>query len=108
MFHKGTGDDIEKLVRRHNKKSHDWFGQNVLNYPIQGGSALVLKEAAANLFQWIVKNGYFGTVLFCVFVHDEICIEFPKELTDLMSSKIKEIMARMDIPATTKSFLNKI
>lgn len=93
-YHKGSDDEVARLVRRHRNKSHDWFEKNVLNYPIQGGSALVLKEAASNLFKWIVDNGYFGKILFCVFVHDEIDAECPKELETMFSKKIQEIMVK--------------
>ena len=70
IYHKGTGDDVCKRVKRHMKRSGDWFNKNVLNYPIQGGSAIVLKQAASDFFKWVVDKGYFGKVLFCVFVHD--------------------------------------
>lgn len=92
--HKGTGDAVCKKVREHMSKGHDWFGKNVLNYPIQGGSAIVLKQAAGDLFRWVVNNGYFGKILFCVFVHDEIDCECPKELSDMFSNKMQEIMER--------------
>lgn len=72
--HKGTGDYVDKQMIAYRKAKHTWFGKNVLNYPIQGGSAVVLKQAMADLFEWIVKNNYFGTILFCVAVHDrQIC-----------------------------------
>ena len=93
-FHKGTDDSVCKKVTKHRKQGHDWFEKNVLNYPIQGGSAIVLKQAAADLFEWIVKNNLFGIVLFCVFVHDEIDCECPKEYSELVSEKIKSIMEK--------------
>lgn len=107
LYHQGTGDAICKKVQEHNAKSHDWFGKNVLNYPIQGGSAIVLKQAAADLFTWIVKNGYFGKILFCVFVHDEIDCECPKELAESFKKTMQVIMKnaaamfykRLPIPA---------
>lgn len=69
--HQGTGDEVCQMVRKNLSLSHDWFEKNVLNYPIQGGSAIVLKQAASDLFRWVVKHGYFGKILFCVFVHDK-------------------------------------
>lgn len=92
LYHKGTDDDVAKKVRKHMKQGHDWFEKNVLNYPIQGGSAIVLKQAAGDLFKWVVNNGYFGKILFCVFVHDEIDCECPKELSDKFSKVIVKIM----------------
>ena len=94
IYHRGTGDDIDRKVKKHRNKSHDWFEKNVLNYPIQGGSAVVLKQAAADLFDWVVNNGYFGVVLFCVFVHDEIDCECPKDIGDMFSKVLKSTMER--------------
>lgn len=92
IYHKGTNDDVQKMVRKHMSAGHDWFNKNVLNYPIQGGSAIVLKQAAADLFRWIVKNGYFGKIMFCVFVHDEIDCECPKRMAEKFSKVLEEIM----------------
>lgn len=94
LYHQGTGDEVAKRVRKHMADAGDWFKKNVLNYPIQGGSAVVLKEAIANLFEWVIKNGYFGKILFCVFVHDEICVECPKELADMFTKTIEQIMEK--------------
>lgn len=94
IYHKGTNDEVAQMVRKHISQGHDWFEKNVLNYPIQGGSAIVLKQAAADLFKWVVKNGYFGVVLFCVFVHDEIDVECPENMGDLMAKKITDIMTK--------------
>lgn len=91
--HRGTGDRVCEMVAKHKSIAHDWFEKNVLNYPIQGGSAIVLKQAAADLFDWVVDHGYFKTILFCVFVHDEICAECPSEMADSFSNTIERIMA---------------
>lgn len=107
MFHKGTGDEVNRQVRAHMEMSSEWFNKNVLNYPIQGGSAIVLKQAAADLFEWVVKNKYFGKILFCVFVHDELDCECPAEIGDMVAEKICQIMKkasakfyhRLEIPA---------
>lgn len=93
-FHKGTNDSVCKKVAKHRSQGHDWFEKNVLNYPIQGGSAIVLKQAAADLFEWIVKHGFFGKILFCVFVHDEIDCECPEEYVDVFSKKMQSIMEK--------------
>lgn len=91
-FHQGTNDSVCKKVRKHMKEGHEWFGKNVLNYPIQGGSAVVLKQAAADLFEWVVKHGYFNKILFCVFVHDEICVECPTRLADKFTKLLEAVM----------------
>lgn len=94
VFHRGTNDEVVKKVRRQRELSHDWFEKNVLNYPIQGGSAIVLKQAAADLYEWVVRNGYFGKILFCVFVHDEICVECPEEMKDSFTKTMTSIMEK--------------
>ena len=107
VYHKGTGDAVCKKVKKHMQQGHDWFGKNVLNYPIQGGSAIVLKQAAADLFEFVVKHNLFGKVLFCVFVHDEIDCECPKEMADdfakimenIMEQAAKKFYKRLPIPA---------
>ena len=93
-YHKGTGDSVCQKVKRHRAKSHDWFEKNVLNYPIQGGSAIVLKQAAADLFDFVVKHNLFGKVLFCVFVHDELDCECPKEIAEDFSKVMQNIMQK--------------
>ena len=107
LYHKGTDDEVAQRVRKHIAQGHDWFEKNVLNYPIQGGSAIVLKQAAADLFKWVVKHGYFGKILFCVFVHDEICVECPigisksfsKVLVKIMESAANKYYKKLPIPA---------
>ena len=93
-LHKGTGDAVCKKVQQAGKLSKDWFEKNVLNYPIQGGSAIVLKQAAADLFEWIVKHGYFGKILLCVAVHDELDFECPKELTENFTKVLQDTMQK--------------
>lgn len=94
LYHKGTDDEVCKMVRRHFQIGHDWFEKNVLNYPIQGGSAIVLKEAMVNLFKWVVRHGYFGKILFCVMVHDECDVECPAEIADDFAKVMQDIMAK--------------
>lgn len=94
LYHKGTDDSVAQMVKKHMSQGHDWFEKNVLNYPIQGGSAIILKQAAGDLFEWVVKNGYFGKILFCVFVHDEIDCECPKEISEMFSKQLEQIMEK--------------
>ena len=96
--HQGTGDEVAQMVRRHISQGEGWFEKNVLNYPIQGGSAIVLQQAAGDLFEWVVKNGYFGVILFCAMIHDEVCAECPKEMEEtfvkVLSSTMEEAAAK--------------
>ena len=94
IYHQGTDDEVCRKVAQHKKKGESWLEKNVLNYPIQGGSAIVLKQAAADLFEWVVRNNLFGKVLFCVFVHDEIDCECPEPLSAIVTKKIEQIMEK--------------
>ena len=106
-YHKGTNDAVCKKVKEHQEMSYKWFNKYVLNYPIQGGGAILLKQAAADLFEWIVKHDCFGKILFCVFVHDELDCECPKEyandfskiMENIMSNAAKMYYRRLPIPA---------
>lgn len=44
------------------------------------------------LFKWIVANNYFGKILFCNVVHDELCIEFPEDMKDWFPNIITSYM----------------
>lgn len=92
--HKGTGDSVCKAYQRFKAMGAEWLERKVLNVPIQGGSAIVLKRAASELFKWVVKNGYFGKVLFCVFAHDEIDCECPKELENTFPKVMQNTMEK--------------
>ena len=78
LKHKGTGDSIAKMVSEHSKEGAYW-DRLALNSVTQGTGAVCLKQAGIDFFKWIVNNNYFGKILLCDLVHDEICIEFPKE-----------------------------
>ena len=91
MWHKGTGDAVEQAVRHHRKVGSYW-DRLALNGPTQGGGAVVLKEAATTLFNWIVDNGYFGKILLVNLCHDEINSEFPEELKDTYPNLVAKIM----------------
>lgn len=93
-LHKGTGDSVEREVKWYLNQKHEWLGKNVLNYPIQGGSAVVLKQAAGDFFRWIVRHNLFGVVKFCVFVHDEICCECPKDMSEKIGKVMEDIMEK--------------
>lgn len=94
LNHKGTGDEVCEMVKRHRAMEHTWTEKNVLNYPIQGGSAIVMKQAAADFYNWVIRHKLFGKVLFCVFVHDELDIECPESIKDNVSNKLKYYMEK--------------
>lgn len=56
------------------------------------GGAVVIKDAATQLFNWIVDNGYFGKILIVNITHDEINSECPKEMSEEYASLVTSIM----------------
>ena len=79
--HKGTGDAIAMEVREHFQAASK-YDRLARNCPTQGSGACITKLACINLFNWIVDNNYFDKVKLVAVVHDEICCEYPKELSD--------------------------
>lgn len=68
--------------------------------------ACILKDAVTQLFNWVIQNDLFGKVKFCAFVHDEICVEFPKEMEEfpkmlekLMQESAAKFCKSLPIPA---------
>ena len=65
-----------------------------INYPIQSRGSAIFKIAAVNLFNWVVNNGLFGIVKFCIPAHDEFNIEAPEEIAEQVADKLHECMVR--------------
>lgn len=65
-----------------------------LNYPIQGSSAEITKMAAGYLFHWIVTHGYAGIIWIANQVHDEIVLDHPPGLTELVKEKTEYFMEK--------------
>ena len=91
LYHKGTGDRIAKKVSNHFKAKTKWE-KNACNSPLQGSGAIIFKIFNRMLFNWVLENGYFDIVKFCVPVHDEINVECPDEIAEEVRAKIQEIM----------------
>lgn len=105
QYHKGTNDEIAQMVSRHFKVASKW-DRMALNGPTQGTGACILKDAVTQLFNWVIQNNLFGKVKFCAFVHDEICVEFPKEMEEfpkmlekLMQESAAKFCKSLPIPA---------
>lgn len=79
--HKGTTSRVALEVREHFQAASKW-DRMARNAPTQGSGACITKLACTNFFKWIVKNNLFDRVKIVAVVHDEICIEYPEELTD--------------------------
>ena len=73
-------------------QSRGKWDKNAVNSTTQGLGAAIFKEFNYMLLQWIIKKGYFNKVKFCVPVHDEICLECPKEITDEVVKETKYCM----------------
>ena len=95
--HKGKKTKIAALVKIHFKAKTKWE-KNACNSPLQGLGAIIFKQFNTNLFNWIVENNYFNIIKFCVPVHDEINVECPNELTEIVTNKIKETMTNAGKP----------
>lgn len=63
-----------------------------LNAPTQGSGAIIIKEAATRLYNWILDNGYFNKVKIVNITHDEINAEFPEELKDFFPEFLANLM----------------
>ena len=86
--HKGTNSPIALEVREHFQAASKW-DRMARNAPTQGSGACITKLACTNFFNWIIDNNLFDKVKIVAIVHDEVCIEYPKELPD--TYKVLEI-----------------
>ena len=86
-------DPIVKDVKHYFKRKSASERQSI-NYPIQGRGSAIFKIAAVNLFNWVVNNGLFGIVKFCIPAHDEFNIEAPEDIAEQVADKLHECMVR--------------
>ena len=86
-------DPIVKDVKHYFKRKSASERQSI-NYPIQSRGSAIFKIAAVNLFNWVVSNGLFGIVKFCIPAHDEFNIEAPEEIAEQVADKLHECMVR--------------
>lgn len=80
-YHKGTTSRVALEVREHFQAASKW-DRMARNAPTQGSGACITKLACTNFFNWIIDNNLFDKVKIVAIVHDEVCIEYPKELED--------------------------
>ena len=88
-----TSNPIVEEVRHYFKRKSASERQSI-NYPIQSRGSAIFKICAVNLFNWVVKNGLFGKVKFCIPVHDEFNIEAPEEIAEKVADKLHECMVK--------------
>ena len=63
-----------------------------LNNPVQARGAMMLKRATVVLFEWIKENNWINQVLICNTIHDEIVLECPDNLKEIVSKKLGDVM----------------
>ena len=80
-IHKPNKDNIYLEVKEHFQEVSK-FDRKSLNSPTQGTGAIILKDSQIKIFNWVVKNGYFGKCLLCNLTHDECNWEYPEELKE--------------------------
>lgn len=78
-------------LKTHNMAASKW-SRMALNSPTQGTGACIIKLATYKFFKWIVDNNLFEKVLICDIVHDELVVEFPKELENSVVTTLVSCM----------------
>ena len=71
----------KQFISKHFKEASKW-DRMALNSVTQGTGIIILKNAMVNFFKYIVQNNLFNKVLIVDLIHDEACIEYPKELSN--------------------------
>lgn len=106
-------DTLDKwFTNKYYKKVHEYFGASstwdrlALNVPTQSSGIIILKMAAAEFYKWIINNDLFEKVLICDLVHDEMVIEYPKEMPEVanilckfMEDAAAKVCTKLPIPA---------
>ena len=82
--------DIMHEVSHQAKVGAKW-DRKALNSVTQGTGAVCFKHAATSFYHWIIEQGMFGKILMVDCVHDEICIEYPKEMQGV-DKKLEQVM----------------
>ena len=70
LYHKGTNDEVAKMVRRHFQAAGKW-DRMARNACTQGTGAVIMKSAMTSLFDWIVEHDYFGKIEISASIHDK-------------------------------------
>lgn len=86
-------DPLVEEVKHYFKRKSASERQSI-NYPIQSRGSAIFKIAAVNLFKWVVDNGLFGVVKFCIPAHDEFNIEAPEDIAEEVADKLHECMVK--------------
>jgi DNA polymerase-1 len=87
-----------EVYKKHRKSVSDYFKLRgtyqrlCLNNPVQSRSAMMTKKALYLMFEWIEDNNLLNIVKIVNAVHDEIILECPNILAQMVSDKLGEIM----------------
>ena len=92
---KDSNEPIPSIYEEHFAARNKW-DKNSVNSTTQGLGAVIFKHFNYELYKWVIQNGYFNKVKFCVPVHDEICLEAPEELTDEVVKATKYYMESIE------------
>jgi len=82
---------LKPRVQKYFRKHGDIY-RTALNYPIQGTAADITKTATCIILNRIMKEGWMNIVKLVHLVHDEILVECPDDMADMVSSIVKEAM----------------
>lgn len=85
--------ELKPFVSTHFKKKGS-IERTGLNFPIQGTSADMSKLAGIYVYEWILKNKYWGIVKMCVPLHDEWFLECPEDLGTTVEKILVDSMIR--------------
>ena len=89
LFLQSLKADVGKYFRIKGKLERD-----ALNYPVQGVAASMTKLAMIYMFEYICDNDLWDTVKLVNAVHDEICVECPKEIAEQIRKELLTCMER--------------
>lgn len=78
-------------INSRNATLRGYTERNAINAPIQGTAADIIKKAMINIHEWLVQEKL-GTRMILQ-VHDELVFDAPREEIELITPKIKELMA---------------
>lgn len=83
--------DTVQNVKKYFKRKSDSERQSI-NYRIQNRGACSFKLAMIKLFNWIVSNNYQNIVKIAAVVHDEINLEAPEEMAEMVGEILVKCM----------------
>lgn len=105
LYHKGTGDEVAKMVKEHFQAASKW-DRMALNAPTQNTGVVILKDAMTDFFNYILDNNLFNIVKIVALVHDEANIEYPETMPEIadvlkrcMENSASKFCKSLPIPA---------